>query len=325
MPRDYYEILGVARTATDDEIKKAHRKLARKFHPDMNKDNPNATEKFKEVQSAYDVLSDKEKRQKYDEFGHAGVQNGAPGGAGGDPFEAFRRAQQGGRGRRGGGQPQVSVEDMEAAGGGNFADMFEQLFGGGGGGRAARTRQPRQQPRGQDLEHPFRLTFEQAARGTSLPLSIERDGKVETIDIKIPAGVKDGSRVRIKGRGQHGGGEPGDLYIITSVAPHPYYRRDGQDVYIDLPLSFYEAVLGTRIEVPTLDGPVTLTVPPGTSGGAKMRIKGRGIEKGGERGDQFVQIRVALPKALDDGDKAIVEEWSKKYPLDPRADVAWKS
>jgi DnaJ-class molecular chaperone len=325
MPRDYYEVLGVARTATADEIKKAHRKLARKFHPDMNKDNPNATEKFKEVQTAYDVLSDTTKRQKYDQFGHAGVENNAAG-AGGDPFEAFRRAQQGGRRGAGGAGQHVSVEDMEGMGGGNFADMFEQLFGAGGGGRAARGRAPRQAPaRGQDIEHPVTLSFEQAARGTSIPLQIDRDGKIETIDIKIPAGVKEGSRVRIKGRGQQPGGEPGDLYITARVSPHPFYRREGQDVFLDLPLSFYEAVLGTRIEVPTLDGPVTLTVPPGTSGGAKMRIKGRGIERAGERGDQFVQIRVALPKNLDDADKAVVEEWSKKYPLTPRADVPWKT
>jgi curved DNA-binding protein len=327
MPRDYYEVLGVSRTATADEIKKAHRKLARKFHPDMNKDNPNATEKFKEVQTAYDVLSDTPKRQKYDQFGHAGVENGM-GGGGADPFEQFRRAQQGGRGRRGptGAGQQATVEDMEGMGGGNFADMFEQLFGAGGGGRPGRGRAARPAPaRGQDIEHPVTLSFEQAARGTSLPLQIDREGKIETIDIKIPAGVKEGSRVRIKGRGQQPGGEPGDLYIITSVRPHAFYRREGHDVYLDLPLSFYEAVLGTRIEVPTLDGPVTLTVPPGTSGGAKMRIKGRGIERAGERGDQFVQIRVTLPKNLSDEDKAVVEEWSKKYPLDPRADVPWKT
>jgi curved DNA-binding protein len=332
MPRDYYDILGVSRTATADEIKKAHRKLVRKYHPDVNKNNAGSTEKFKEAQEAYDVLSDTAKRANYDQFGHAGVNTGAggPAGQGADPFEAFRRAQQN---RRGGGQTWqpnagTTVEDFDigGGGGGNFSEIFEQLFGarGGAAGRAAPrggARQPA--PRGADIEHPVKLTFEQAARGTSLPLQIESDGKVETIEIKIPAGVKDGSRIRIKGRGQKGAGEPGDLYILTAVQPHAFYRRDGLDVYMDLPLSMYEAVLGTKVQVPTLDGSVTLTVPPGTGGGAKMRIKGRGIERGSEKGDQFVEIRVAVPKGLDAEDRAIIEKLSMKYPIAARSEVPW--
>jgi len=335
MPKDYYEILGVPRTATADEIKKAHRKLVRKFHPDVNKSNPNATEKFKEVQTAYDVLSDPTKRTNYDQFGHAGVDAGAAGapGRGGDPFEAFRRAQQSRRGAGGGPRgPQTwspnsgtTVEDFDIGGGGNFSDIFEQLFGARGGSAGTRTA-PRGQPapKGADIDHPVKLTFEQAARGTMLPLQIDTDGKIETIEIKIPAGVKDGSRIRIKGRGQRSHGEPGDLYIITAVLPHPFYRRDGLDVYMDLPLSAYEAILGTKVQVPTLDGPVTLTVPPGTGGGAKMRIKGRGIERGTEKGDQFVEIRVAVPKGLDEADRAMIEKLSTKYPVNARADVPWK-
>jgi DnaJ-class molecular chaperone len=335
MPRDYYEILGVPRTASADEIKKAHRKLVRKFHPDVNKSNANATEKFKEVQTAYDVLSDATKRANYDQFGHAGVDAGAAGapGRGGDPFDAFRRSQQGRRGGAGGAggqtwQPNVgtTVEDFNmGGGGGNFADMFEQLFGTKGGagrpGGRAGARQPA--PRGADIEHPVTLTFEQAARGSMLPLQIESNGKVETIEIKIPAGVDDGKRIRVKGRGQPGHGESGDLYIVATVQPHPYYRREGLDIYLELPLSVYESILGTKVQVPTLDGPVTLTVPPGTSGGAKLRIKGRGIEKGAEKGDQFVEIRVTVPKGLDADDKAIVEKLAEKYPVNARADVGW--
>jgi len=324
MPRDYYEILGVPRTASADEIKKAHRKLVRKFHPDVNKNNAAATEKFKEAQTAYDVLSDATKRANYDQFGHAGVDAGAAGapGRGGDPFDAFRRQQQQ---RRGGGQtwqpnPGTTVEDFDIGGGGNFADMFEQLFGAKGG--AARPA-PRNAPRGADIEHPVTLTFEQAARGTTLPLQIESNGKTETIEIKIPAGVKDGSRIRIKGRGQPGHGEAGDLYIVTAVRPHPYFRRENLDIYLELPLSMYEAVLGTKVQVPTLDGSVTLTVPPGTGGGAKMRIKGHGIERGTEKGDQFVEIRVMVPKGLDPEDKAVIEKMSIKYPIAARADVPW--
>jgi curved DNA-binding protein len=334
MPRDYYEILGVPRTASADEIKKAHRKLARKFHPDMNKNNAGATEKFKEVQTAYDVLSDTTKKQNYDQFGHAGVDAGAAaaGGAGrgGDPFEAFRRAQQNRRGQQTWSpNAGTTVEDFDVNGGsnGNFSDIFEQLFGARGGpaaGRAAPRGAARQPAaKGADIEHPVKLTFEQAARGTTLPLQIDTDGKIETIEIKIPAGVKDGSRIRIKGRGQRSHGEPGDLYIITAVAPHAYYRRDGLDIYLDLPLSMYEAILGTKVQVPTLDGSVTLTVPPGTGGGAKMRIKGRGIERGAEKGDQFVEIRVAVPKGLEAEDRELIEKLSMKYPITARADVPW--
>jgi curved DNA-binding protein len=332
MARDYYETLGVPRTATADEIKKAHRKLARKYHPDMNKNNVGATEKFKEIQNAYDVLSDTQKRSNYDQFGEAGVNVGAGApGAGGDPFGQYRQA----RPSRGGGgsrtwqpNPNVSVEDFDGSGGnGNFSDIFEQMFGGRAGaargsarGRPAR---PQEAPRGQDIEHPVTLTFEQAARGTTLPLQIDRDGKVETIEIKIPSGVKDGSRIRIKGRGQHSQGEPGDLFIIAAVQPHAYFKRDGLDVSVEVPLSMYEAVLGTKVSAPTLDGPVTLTIPPGTSAGARLRIKGRGIERGAEKGDQFVEIKVIVPKGLDDESKAEIEKIAAKYPIDARAGTGW--
>ena len=345
--KDYYESLGVSRTASADEIKKAHRKLVRKFHPDMNKDNPQATDKFKEVQEAYDVLSDPEKRRKYDQFGHAGVGAGAAGGApGGDPFAGFRRGQPGGGAGQGGsgysyqwspggpgGSGGVSVEDFDLS---DFGDVFEQLFGGrggaaapgaGGGGRvggARATRPRREPPRGQDVEHEVTLTFEQAARGTTLPLQINRDGRLETIDVKIPAGVKDGSRVRIRGKGQQSpGGESGDLYIITRVLPHPYFRREGLDILLDLPISMWEAIMGTKVEVPTLEGPVTMTIPPGTSSGAKLRIKGRGIERGKECGDQYVIPRIIVPRDLDEDDRKTIQELAKKHPLNPRADLKW--
>jgi DnaJ-class molecular chaperone len=317
--RDYYDVLGVSRSASGDEIKAAFRKMARKFHPDATKNDPKSTERFKEAQEAYEVLSDQGKRKNYDEFGHAGV--GAAPGADGDPFAAFRRAQAGGGARSWQGGPGVSVEDFDL-GGGDFGSVFEQFFGGGRGrgGRGRARAQP--QPRGQDLEYPVTLSFEQSARGTHLPLQINRDGKIETIDIRIPGGVKEGSRVRVKGRGQAGAGEPGDLFIVTRVTPHAYFRREGLDVYLDCPISLYEAIFGAKVDVPTLDGKRTLTIPPQTNSGAKLRIKGHGIQRGEEKGDQIVVTKIILPKPLDEEDRKSIEKIAQKHPMNPRAD-AW--
>jgi DnaJ-class molecular chaperone len=328
--RDYYDILGVSKSAPADEIKKAYRKLARKYHPDMNKDNKQAEERFKEVQEAYDVLSDDTQRKNYDQFGHAGVGAGVGTGGrpGADPFEAFRR-QQRGRGATHTWQPGqgVSVEDFDFEGGGNLSDLFEQLFGARGGAGAARSahraRSRAAPQRGADVEYPVTLSFEQAARGTTLPLQINRDGTVETIDVKVPPGVKDGSRVRIRGRGEQAGGEPGDLFIITSVRPHPYFRREGLDVLVDVPISVWEAFKGTRVSVPTLDSPVTLTIPPGTSSHSKLRLKERGIFRGTEKGDQLCVVRVIMPRNLDDDDRRTLEKLAAKHPIQARADVSW--
>ena len=341
--RDYYEILGVSRTAKPDEIRKAHRKLVRQYHPDVHKNDPQMEAKFKEVQEAYDVLSDDTKRRQYDQFGHAGVgaepgYGPTPGGA--DPFDAYRRAQQrggGGAGPRAGYRrwqpnPNVSVEDFDLGGGAadqsGFADIFEQFFGqqragGAAGAGAAGGRQRTQPARGEDIEYPVTLTFAQAARGMTLPLQISRDGKLETIDVKIPAGVKEGSRVRIKGKGQHTNGEPGDLFIVTRVLPHQYFRREGLDIHMDLPISMYEALLGTKVDVPTLDGPVTMHIPPGTSSGAKLRIKERGIHRGAEKGDQYSIVKVMVPKTIDDEDKQFLKRFQEKHPVDARKDVNW--
>jgi DnaJ-class molecular chaperone len=321
--RDYYEILGVSKNATPDEIKKAHRKLVRQYHPDVSRNNPAAAEKFKEVQEAYDVLSDETKKKNYDRFGNEA----------GDPAEAFRRAQGGGGGGprtytwQSGGPGGATVEDFDfdfGGGGGDVGSIFEQFFGarGGGGGRQRGRGRPQPQ-RGSDVEYPIALTFEQAARGTTLPLQINREGKLESIEIKIPAGVKDGSRVRIRGKGEQSGGEPGDLFIITTVQPHPYFRRDGLDVLLELPISLYEALQGTKVTVPTLDGPVTLTIPAGTNSHAKLRIKGRGIHRGSDQGDQFVITRIVVPKDLDAEDKKLVEKLAGKHPIAARAEVKW--
>jgi curved DNA-binding protein len=347
--RDYYEVLGVSRTASADEIKKAHRKLVRQYHPDVNKNNPAATEKFKEVQEAYDVLSDASKRALYDQYGHAGVgagvgtggRPGGPGGPGGDPFESFRRGRPGRSGAytwQGG--PGVTVEEFDPADfdtGGAFSGVFEQLFGRGmrgeggpgvgpgpGAGRPRAGRRAAAPPPANDVEYPVTLSFQQAARGTTLSLQLDRGSSKETLEVHIPPGVKDGSRVRIRGKGEQSGTTPGDLFIITRVADHPYFSRDGLDVDLELPVSVYEALLGAKVTVPTLDGPVTLTVPPHTSSGSKLRIKGRGIFRGQEKGDQLVAIKIILPRELDDEDRKTIEKLSQKHPINAREDVKWQ-
>jgi DnaJ-class molecular chaperone len=348
--RDYYDVLGVSRTASSEEIRKAHRRLARKYHPDVNKE-ANASERFQEVQEAYDVLSDAEKRRAYDQFGHAGV-GAAAGGPGGayDPFEAFRRAQQGSRRRGGGGGEggfggygpggfrveNISPEDLEELRNGQFGDIFEQLFGSAGpfGRRGARPRpspeeyaEARAGARASELnvEYPITIDFTDAALGTEVPIRLSRGGVLETITVKVPAGVRDGQRVRIKGRGSQQGEMHGDLILVVTVRPHRYFTREGLNVILELPISIYEAMLGTRVDVPTIEERVTLTIPPGSSSQQKLRIKGKGIKKGGNRGDQLVVLKVIVPRELDDEDRELIQKLREKHPVEARKDVEWNA
>ncbi|MGH7179352.1 MAG: DnaJ C-terminal domain-containing protein, partial [Tepidisphaeraceae bacterium] len=311
----------VTKTASADDIRKAHRKLVRQYHPDVNKNSPAATEKFKEVQEAYDVLSDKEKRRMYDQYGEAGVGAGVH--AGPDPFGGGRRPGRGGS-YQWRSEPGVTVEDLDPSdfGNGQFSEIFEQLFGGRAGPTQFR-RGRAETPRGADVEYPVTLNFKDAARGTSLSIKVNRGGKLETIDVKIPPGVKDGSRIRIKGQGEHSAGGHGDLFIVTSVRPHDYFRREGLDIVLDLPVSLYEAILGTKVAVPTLDGPVTLTVPPGTSSHSKLRIKSRGVFRGDEKGDQLCVVKVIVPRDLAPDDLRNIEKLAKTHPIDARQDAGW--
>jgi len=317
---DFYQVLGIGRSAGADQIKRAYRRLAKRYHPDRNKDNPAATEKFKQVRQAYEVLSDPQKRANYDRFGTAEVGVGAgpwPGGArthtwSGDP----------GKFDFGG------LEDMfgQAVGGREgMGDIFEQLFGGRrrGPGRSARVRR---EPRAADIQHEVSLSFEQAISGTSLQLTLQRGGRREKIEVRIPPGVSDGQRIRLRGKGQPGrDGHAGDLYIICRVKAHRYFRREGSDVYLDLPISVTEAGLGAKVTIPTIDGPTTVSVPAGTASGTKLRLRGKGVgdARTGKRGDQYAVIRIVPPKRLDERGRRLMEELSQALPDDPRQDVGW--
>lgn len=349
--RDYYEVLGVSQEASQEEVKRAYRKLARQYHPDVNKEDPEAADKFKEVAEAYEILSDPDKRSRYDQYGHADP-TGQAGGAGG--FGGF----DGGFGDFGG-----------------FGDIFDMFFGGGG----AQRRGPQ---RGPDLEYELAVEFDEAAFGTEKEIEIPRTetcptcnghgakpgtkvekcsvckgtGEQQTVvntpfgrmvnrkvcsacrgrgeiisqpcpdchgvgrkrvrrevSVRVPAGVDTGTRLRISGAGEASpnGGQPGDLHIVIRVRPHEIFEREGTNVYVDYPLSFVQAALGDEVEVPTLDGPVTLRIPEGTQTGTSFRLRGKGVIRLGsiqQRGDQHVRVHVTTPTSLTDHQKELFRE-----------------
>ena len=375
--RDYYEILGVKRNASDAEIKKAYRRLARKHHPDVNPGDKQAEEKFKQIQEAYDVLSEPEKRKVYDRYGSYREGQGGfdpsarPGGPGGFSDFDFDFSNRGGGGAGGGGR--------------SFADIFSDLFSGRRGG--TETEAPE---RGQDLEYHITIPFLDAVNGTEARISVghretcARCGgsgsisgarsrpcptcggkgeiqrthgamrftspcpqcggsgrikvgdcpvcggagtvqKADSLNVRIPAGVNDGSRVRVPAKGDAGerGGPPGDLYLVVHVQPHHFFEREGANVVCRVPLTVTEAALGAKIEVPTVDGKALLKIPAGTQSGQKFRLRGRGAPslKGGPRGDQIVEVRVVLPQLRDERSKEILREFARLNPQDPRADL----
>ena len=312
--RDYYEILGVPRTATKDQIRTSYRKLARKYHPDVNKD-VGATGKFKEATEAYEVLSDPQKRKTYDQFGHAGPGAGAPGGGG------WGGARPGGAAGRGG---QVDFEDLFGRGGDSpFMGMgLDDIMDALGAGR--RRKPARRQ--GEDVEYEVALDFLQAVRGMTATLRVQREQSPETLEVKIPAGVKDGARIRLRGQGQPGRGEPGDLYIKVKVRPHAYFRREGDDIYIEVPVSVSEACLGARVDVPTIDGMTTVTIPPCTSSAKRLRLRGKGAPcgSGGERGDQYIEVRIVLPETLSPKAQELMKEFARVQDYDGRKDAPWR-
>ncbi len=302
--QDYYSVLGVQRGASAKEIKQAYRKLARKYHPDVNPGDPSAEQKFKEISEAYSVLDNPESRSKYDQFGHQAS------GSGFDPF-AGRGAHDFTMG---------NFRDLFGNQGGfdSFGSIFEDFFG---------SRQPKSQrtaQQTQDLEQMVDISFEDAARGTTIQLRLSRpNGTVDRVQVKIPAGVDTGSRIRVAGKGKAGryGGASGDLYITTRVRPHTYFTREGNDIICDLPITLGEAMLGAKIDVPTVDGAISMTVPAGTQNGRKFRLRGKGVPnlKGEGQGDQYVKVHVVLPKQLDQRSRELLEEFVHRNPLQPRA------
>jgi molecular chaperone DnaJ len=376
---DYYELLGVPRKASAKDIRTAFRKLARKYHPDLNPGDKSAEEKFKQVQEAYDVLSDSKKRQMYDQYGFYS-ENLPPGGY---------------PGAQGASEPGVNFDfggfdfgggTGEAGGGTSFRDLFSQFFG----GRGSAAMEPEHEPGG-DLEYQIEIDFWDAVRGAVKKLSITRmdacetchgtgavgspqtcptchgtgsiqqaagkmrfnvpctrcggtgklrtpcktcggEGRVrrtETIDVRIPAGVANGGRVRVPGKGNAGtmGAPAGDLYLRAVVKPHPFFERRGNDLYVKVPVTVAEATLGAKIEVPTMDGRALVRIPPGTNSGKTLRLREKGVPsaRNGARGDQYVEIQVVVPQPTDERVRTLMKDLEKVAPEDPRKDLFSKA
>ncbi len=284
---DYYKELGVSRTASADEIKKAYRKLASQLHPDKHAGDKKAEARFKLVNRANQVLGDPEKRKLYDEFGEDGLREGFDANA----ARAYRSATRGGRVRHSGGP---SIEELFGGGGGGsggIGDMLGDLFGGGGGRRRGAS------AKGADLASEVTVDFLSAIRGAELRLRVQDGG--EEVKVRVPPGAGDGDRVRIAGHGAPGpfGGAPGDLMLTIRVAPHRYFERDGLDLYLDLPVTAAEAYRGAKVRVPTIEGSVTLTVPKHAQSGQVARLKGKGVKRQNQQGDLYVRFEIKLPES----------------------------
>jgi curved DNA-binding protein len=321
--QDYYEILGVPRTASETEISKAYRKLARKYHPDVNK-APEAEEKFKQIAEAYTVLKDPEKRKKYDTLGpnwHTGEDFTPPPG-----WQEFR-FEFPGRGR-GAGRAPFGFEGL-----GGFSDFFETLFGQGLGrfGRRATRPEPGSWFTREHVEQAdITISLEEAYRGVSKSLVLQTmqygpNGTARSVskryDVKIPPGVTEGSRIRLAGQGNipPGGGPRGDLFLRVHIAPHPVFKLDKYDLLVDVPITPWEAALGAKVDVPTLDGIVKMTLPPGTQGGKRFRLRGKGLPRvGGERGDLYATIQITVPHTLTPKERDLFQELQRTSSFNPR-------
>lgn len=305
---DYYKVLGVSKSASEAELKKAYRKLAMQYHPDKNPNDKEAESKFKQVSEAYDVLRDPKKRQMYDQFGHSDPR--AQGGfSGGNPFQG-------------------SGFDKNFSGFGNFyeekttesfQDLFKEMFG-----DMFSSRGPKKQA-GADLRYTIHISFEESSLGCKKTISFmrRRGNKEESakLEVSIPAGVKDGQRLKLSNEGDSGlnGGKNGDLYVVVQVRTHSLFKREGDDVYYDLPISYAQASLGTSIEVPTLTGSAQITIPPGTSSGKNLRLKGKGFQSLNKKnpGDMYIKVLIDVPKKISSKAKKLIEELNDELGLGP--------
>lgn len=314
MAEDLYQSLGVGRSASKDEIQKAYRKLARKYHPDMNPDDKSAQEKFKRVQEAYDVLSDDDKRAAYDQYG-----------------PDFERVRSGGS-WQGGGFDGMDLEQVFGRGGGGgfqggFGDFFEQVFGGGaarrgpgGGGRQARN------VRGADLRHELDIAFNTAILGGKIEVALNKGGGPEHISVTIPPGVETGRKMRLRGQGNPSpsGGPAGDLILQLRVALHPYFERRGRHLDLKLPVTIGEVIFGAKVDVPTPGGTIELTIPPGSDNGKRLRIKGQGVrDPKAETGDLYVILQVKLPSEIDEESENLLRQFESRNPVHPRRSLIW--
>ena len=310
MAEDLYQDLGVRRDASKEEIKKAHRKLALKYHPDKNPDDDVARDKFKRIQEAYDVLSDEEKRAAYDRYGadfekirSSGYQPGAGGFDGLDLDQVF------GGGARGG--------NTQFDG---FSDFFEQMMGGGGQAAPRGRRRAAPPQRGANVRHELEIPLQTAVLGGKTEFYLN----TEKIAVSIPPGVESGSKIRLRERGQPSpnGGPQGDLILLMKVSQHPHFKRIGKNLELSLPVSLGEAVLGAKIDIPAPSGTITLTVPPGSSSGRRLRLKGQGVKQtDGSAGDLIVVLQIELPAAIDDDSKKLIEQFAEQNPESVRGDL----
>ncbi|MGD9128497.1 MAG: J domain-containing protein [Planctomycetia bacterium] len=327
MSEDYYKTLGISRNASQDEIQKAYRSMARKYHPDLHPDDEEAKKRFQEVQHAYDVLSDQKKREMYDRYGSSFESMGAGGGPQSGPFQW------------GAGGPQGETVDFSqffgdrfgadpSMGGGGFADFFSQFTGGGRAKTAGGRRASRRARKGADIKHEIQVPFNSVVVGGKAQVTVRRSsGKNETIEINIPPGIESGKKIRLRGQGEEGlhGGKSGDILLTVHVSDHPYFQRQGaKNLLLRLPITLEEAILGAKIDVPTPKGTVSLQIPKGTSGGQKLRVKGHGVQAKDSPGDLLVETRIVLSKEIDPSVTAAMEVVAKKFPTpNPRTDIRW--
>ncbi|MHB1036256.1 MAG: DnaJ C-terminal domain-containing protein [Pirellulales bacterium] len=319
MAEDYYKTLGVSRNASQSDIQKAYRELARKYHPDLNPDDKTAKKKFQRVQAAFDVLNDPSKREMYDRYGSSfeSAGPGPHGGPGGGP------AWNAGPGAEDIDFAQFFGERFGAEPAGGFADIFSQFRKAGGekrrGGRAA--------ARGRDIESELTIPFTTAIVGGEVEFSVQGlDGQAKKVVLHVPPGIEAGKKMRLRGQGEPAarGGTPGDLYVRIHVAAHPYFQRKDHHLQVRVPVTLAEAAIGAKVDVPTPRGVVALRIPPGTSSGTRLRIKGHGVKlRDGSAGDLYAEVEIVLPKNLDGESLEAIRKLDALHPLEPRRDLRW--